>query len=752
MDHPNAPPESSTRLWPAVVATIGIAAVIGIAAAAIFGRDIFGITASIGKKGQTGSAVAAPVQLQPVTFRNPDSFTDSIVSISDDELITLAASASGGTRPEGDLSGDTSLLYATVPGGKICDRSLLSNALAANEQLRVAWADAAGVAPEQAAATVTSLHPVILRSDTAVTNHSYRDGSVSEFQAILQAGTPVLIDSSGTPRVQCSCGNPLGEPRSGDSVEFEGEQWDGFDDTSVLRVRPSAAPVDQVTALNLNDGSETPVRTTPDAVLDGYLVVDDSGTSVVDETGASTLVMDESPGTIFDDGEGGLVFTRGPVDVFAYSGDAEPIRSTDRGIWILRAGSTEAEELIAPVDSKTWNRLLAVGNIGGRELVVYARLHMEVVETGFNPTPTGDLVAFNIDSGEETILAPEIFGWESGVGVVSIAGNRLAFESGYSSPSWSVFDANLNRLESRCSDVDNSDVDFLDMNCPRDAVLDHDGNLVFLSSQLTEEYLDFEELITLDPLSGSRVGAAPLQLPGTGQESSNSPIQATADRIIAARHAYPDGSPIVDESFVVDRASGALLPFTAEFSDSTRWIWKLTAPLVRPASAPTTVTQPPTGVDAIDPLNADYPAAICGSSAPEGLITLRDGLGENAADPMSMDYVGIELDSDGWTRVDVDGDGTMELVMAPTCNWGGSGYWTPLVALTVGEDGRLAIVGEVLEEHGRGSEAIVTVEASDDATVLVGGGKWDESDALCCPSAQFEQKWRMDGAKWSRVS
>lgn len=752
MDHPNAPPESSTRLWPAVVATIGIAAVIGIAAAVIFGRDMFGINASIGKQGQTGSTVAAPVQLQPVTFRNPESFTDSIVSISDDELITLAASAMGDSHPEGDLSGDTSLLYATVPGRKICDRSLLSNALAANEELRVAWAEAAGVAPEQAAATVSTLHPVILRSDTAVTNHSYRDGSASEFQAILQAGTPVLIDASGTPRVQCSCGNPLGEPKSADAVEFEGERWEHFDDSSVLRVKPSTTPVEQITALNLTDGSETQVRTSPDAVLDGYLVVDDSGTSVVDETGAATLVMDESPGTVFDDGDGGLVFTRGPVDVFAYSGGTEPRRSTDRGIWRLEAGSTEAEELIPPVDGQSWNQLLAVGNIGGRELVVYARLHMEAVENGLNPTPTGDLVSYDIDNGEEEVIAPEIFGWESGVGVVSIAGNRLAFESGYSSPSWSVFDADLNRLPSQCSEADNSDVDFLDSNCPRDAVLDQDGNLVFLSSQLTEDYLDVEELITIDPLTGNRVGAAPLQIPGPGQESSNSPIQATADRIMAARHAYPDGSPIVNETFVVDRASGALVPFAAELSDSTRWIWKLTAPLVRPAAGSTAVTQEATGVDAIDPLNADYPAAICGKYSADGRVSLIDGSGQTSTDVADSGYAGIELGTSSWDLVDVDGNGTAELVIAPMCNGGGSGYSTPLAALTVGQDGQLTVVGEVLEEYGRGSEAISIVEAVDDATVLVGGDRWVQNDPSCCGSEQFEQKWRMDGARWTRVS
>ena len=45
-----------------------------------------------------------------------------------------------------------------------------------------------------------------------MTNHSFVGGRAVGYQAILQAGTAVLVDSSGRPVVRCRCGNPLLEP------------------------------------------------------------------------------------------------------------------------------------------------------------------------------------------------------------------------------------------------------------------------------------------------------------------------------------------------------------------------------------------------------------------------------------------------------------------------------------------------------------------------------------------------------------
>ncbi|GAP52775.1 serine/threonine protein kinase [Streptomyces azureus] len=52
----------------------------------------------------------------------------------------------------------------------------------------------------------------MLRADTGVTNHGFRAGRAAVLQAVLQAGTAVLVDDRGVPRVRCACGNPLRPP------------------------------------------------------------------------------------------------------------------------------------------------------------------------------------------------------------------------------------------------------------------------------------------------------------------------------------------------------------------------------------------------------------------------------------------------------------------------------------------------------------------------------------------------------------
>jgi hypothetical protein len=75
-----------------------------------------------------------------------------------------------------------------------------------------AWADALGIEVGDISSYIQGLTPVRLRFDTRVTNHGFRDGKANAFQSVLQAGTAVMVDSTGMPRVKCNCGNPLGAP------------------------------------------------------------------------------------------------------------------------------------------------------------------------------------------------------------------------------------------------------------------------------------------------------------------------------------------------------------------------------------------------------------------------------------------------------------------------------------------------------------------------------------------------------------
>jgi hypothetical protein len=103
------------------------------------------------------------------------------------------------------------------------------------------------------------LTPVALRTDTAVTNHDYRDGRAVPVQSILQAGTAVLIDERGVPRVRCACGNPLGPPdhQPVTSYEVDLPPWPGFSSRRVTVIEPATEEVTEF-FLVMPDGDTVP--------------------------------------------------------------------------------------------------------------------------------------------------------------------------------------------------------------------------------------------------------------------------------------------------------------------------------------------------------------------------------------------------------------------------------------------------------------------------------------------------------------
>lgn len=132
-------------------------------------------------------------------------------------------SESGSAAPTGSDAGSASGggAESVEPGtfggtgsNRVCDREKLIKALLAKPDRLKAWAEALGVepTPEAVTAFIRKLRPVTLTRDTQLTNHSFTDGDVKAFQAILQKGTAVLVDKDGKPVTRCRCGNPLKEP------------------------------------------------------------------------------------------------------------------------------------------------------------------------------------------------------------------------------------------------------------------------------------------------------------------------------------------------------------------------------------------------------------------------------------------------------------------------------------------------------------------------------------------------------------
>ncbi len=158
------------------------------------------------------------------------------------------------TRPAGtavNVAGSAPGLYGGTRLIDVCDREALVAFLTSDVAKGDAWASVQGISRAEIPDYVAGLTDVVLQVDTRVTNHGYRDGSPKAIDSVLQAGTAVLIDRYGVPRVRCYCGNPLLEarPLSTDRPSVTGTAWVGFDTNRAVII----SAVDPVTELILDD-------------------------------------------------------------------------------------------------------------------------------------------------------------------------------------------------------------------------------------------------------------------------------------------------------------------------------------------------------------------------------------------------------------------------------------------------------------------------------------------------------------------
>ena len=232
------------------------------------GGLIFALTRG---KGSTPAPVASrgpgEVFLQPAAGAGPETFTSTTATTASPQP-TASPSASPSTSPSATplpTSGGGGTVIQTSSGGQpglyggtnrlsSCDPSLLVRYLQANPAKAQAWVTALNADPtltwsgghtvrvEQIAQFVAELTPVVLRSDTRVTNNGFVNGNPDPYQAVLQRGTAVLVDRYGVPRSRCACGNPLDSPKPTPvTPTYTGSRWPGFTPTTVVVVQP--APV-----------------------------------------------------------------------------------------------------------------------------------------------------------------------------------------------------------------------------------------------------------------------------------------------------------------------------------------------------------------------------------------------------------------------------------------------------------------------------------------------------------------------------
>ncbi|MFJ4923302.1 DUF6777 domain-containing protein [Streptomyces sp. NPDC088725] len=196
--------------------------------------------------------------LQSATAKGPDPFTESTAtalsgpstrsdsssarsgdSSAAPSALSAPAASGGPVRMARTLPSSTPGVYGVTRSRSSCDVERQVRLLIENRTKSRAFAEAAGIGRASVPSFLRELTPVVLRADTRVTNHGFRSGSATPFQSVLQAGTAVLVDNHGLPRVRCACGSPLRPAVAVQGgVVHRGARWQAYrPDRVVLIVR-----------------------------------------------------------------------------------------------------------------------------------------------------------------------------------------------------------------------------------------------------------------------------------------------------------------------------------------------------------------------------------------------------------------------------------------------------------------------------------------------------------------------------------
>lgn len=244
-----------------------------------------------------GEQAGGEVFLEAAGEPGTDPFTESVAG----EVFVPASTPpfpSTTAPPEGQTAvltsaGSTPGLYGGTRDESRCDVAQLTAFLEGDATKAAAWAAVPGIDPGEIPAYLAELTPLQLRVDTRVTNHGFRDGRATPRQAVLQAGTAVLIDETGVPRVKCGCGNPLAPPQPvATAPQYTGSSWDGFSPATIVVVQPG--PVVEVFVVvdpRTDEPFARPVGTDGEADTDAP-----DGLDVSDPLGSAQVTTDTTAG------------------------------------------------------------------------------------------------------------------------------------------------------------------------------------------------------------------------------------------------------------------------------------------------------------------------------------------------------------------------------------------------------------------------------------------------------------------------
>ncbi|MBK3580152.1 hypothetical protein JHN63_41465, partial [Streptomyces sp. MBT65] len=229
------------------------------------------LVAGCGGGGGKDAKSSGEAFLQPVAAQGPDPFTDSTATapgtpprVTRTPQSTPAGTTSPSARPSASpssgrtraVSGATPGLYGGTARAGSCDVERQIAYLTADRAKARAFGQAEGISPGAIPGYLRGLTSVVLRADTQVTNHGFRAARVTGFQSVLQAGTAVLVDDRGVPRVRCACGNPLKAGVAGGGTPGNsGRPWSGYRPAEVVVVTPAPQVITNITIIDVVDNT-----------------------------------------------------------------------------------------------------------------------------------------------------------------------------------------------------------------------------------------------------------------------------------------------------------------------------------------------------------------------------------------------------------------------------------------------------------------------------------------------------------------
>jgi hypothetical protein len=180
---------------------------------------------------------------------------------------TLQPQGDGSTVETQALPGDRDGLYGGAVNEAIVDPDKIINYLsdhsaqasafveALNSDPTVYWSGRHRLAVADIRTYLHELTPMMLRLDTRITDHGFDGTHPTRLQSVFQAGTEVLVDAHGVPRLRGLSGNPLtapiplrGEPK------LLGTPWPGYHPGALARVEPTTRAISNFVLVDVVTG------------------------------------------------------------------------------------------------------------------------------------------------------------------------------------------------------------------------------------------------------------------------------------------------------------------------------------------------------------------------------------------------------------------------------------------------------------------------------------------------------------------